>query len=154
MIEKTTEHNQMECAVLDYFNACNNRDAESIRRVFHENVVNYLPGGMFGPVHGVEPLIKLWDSESGSINSHWHIETVFGCTKRGVAVAEWTAMKPGRGKMYRGVDWFVFDDDGLITEVRGYYAAPRDDSLGKNELGGFPYEERGWTMPEFHIVPD
>ena len=56
--------------------------------------------------------------------------------------------------MYRGVDWFVFDDDGLITEVRGYYAAPRDDSPGKNELGGFPYEEHGWTMPELHIVSD
>ncbi|MRU17094.1 nuclear transport factor 2 family protein [Roseovarius sp. A21] len=152
MIDKIPDHNALECAVLDYFNACNSRDESGIRNVFDKDVVNYLPGGMFGPVHGVEPLIELWKSEGEQINSHWHIETVFGDPERKTAVAEWTAMKPGRNKMYRGVDWFTFNDEGKITEVRGYYAAPRDDSLGSNELGGFPYAERGWTMPEFPIT--
>ncbi len=43
---------------------------------------------------------------------------------------------------------FAFDEAGQISEVRVYYASPRDPGIGDNELGGYDYETGGWHQPD------
>ena len=64
------------------------------------------------------------------------------------AVIEWSVLLTGPGEearqLLRGTEWYVFRD-GKIAEIRAYYHYTSRTPL--NELGGFPYAERGYPVP-------
>jgi hypothetical protein len=41
-------------------------------------------------------------------------------------VIEWSNFKPGLGPdvRLRGTEWYTFDEAGLISKIRAYYACP------------------------------
>ena len=59
-------------------------------------------------------------------------------------MCEWTHLKRAVGVLLRGTEWYEFDEDGLISEIRAYYASPQDKLLERMELGGFDYSRRGY----------
>ncbi len=62
------------------------------------------------------------------------------------AVIEWSMHWRPRGAaaraVTRGAEWFVFED-GLIREIRSWYQQRPETT----ELAGFPYAERGYSVP-------
>lgn len=146
---------ELESLVRAYFEACNAADAERFVKLFEPNAPHFLPKGMFGPIYGPENLAAQWKKDVDGLGASWTIDNLMVDPEAGQATAEWTAFKPGAGKAFRGVDLFHFSERGLISEVRVYYATPRNEHIGINELGGFPYEERGWPLPDYPItVPE
>jgi hypothetical protein len=61
------------------------------------------------------------------------------------AVVGWTMLWRPRGAAARvatpGAEWFVFADDGRITEIRSYY----QQQSATTELEGFPHAARGYS---------
>jgi hypothetical protein len=134
--------------VHEYFEACNQADADLLRRCAREDVVHYLPDGHPSPVVGIEPVMALWGADVATNGSYWRVDQVAADPERRVAVCEWTSVKPGLGVLLRGAELYEFDGgaDCMITEVRVYYASPRHAQRTTYELGGFPYAERGWHV--------
>jgi hypothetical protein len=63
------------------------------------------------------------------------------------AVIEWTHFKPKQGVYLRGDEWYVFSEDGLIKEIRAYYACPPPRDVTRTHmLGDFPYEDLNYPM--------
>ena len=132
-------------AVKAYFNACNSGDKQAFYALFEDDACHYLPKGMFGPFTDVESLYQQWRRDAEENGSYWVLDTVFADPASRTAMAEWTAVKPGQKIYFRGVDVFVFTEEGKIREVRVYYAAPRDAAIGPNELGGYDYQTGPWA---------
>ena len=44
----------------------------------------------------------------------------------------------------RGDEWYKFNDGGLITEIRAYYACPSLEGVAKHEIGDYPYQQNGY----------
>jgi hypothetical protein len=60
---------------------------------------------------------------------------------------EWTHFKPKLGVYLRGDEWYVFSREGLIKEIRAYYACPSaTDPVRTHELGDFDYQALGYPM--------
>jgi hypothetical protein len=59
---------------------------------------------------------------------------------------EWTHWKPAQGAYLRGAEWYRFDDQGLILEIRAYYACPAVAGVADHELGEFDYAGRGFPV--------
>lgn len=75
----------------------------------------------------------------------WTVDRIAIDVDRQESVCEWTHFKTAAGVVLRGTEWYVFSD-GLISEIRAYYATPQDHSLLRQELGGFDYICRGYPM--------
>ena len=60
----------------------------------------------------------------------------------------WTPSELRKDELWRGTDWFKFDND-RISEIRQYYHAP-DINPGPtyHELQGYPYADRGYPVKE------
>lgn len=139
--------------VAAYFEACNSGDRALFFSLFRPGAGHYLPKGMFGPFHDVESLFERWREDVAATGAYWVADRIYADPDRRAAVAEWTAVKPGPGVTFRGVDVFAFDEEGLIAEVRVYYASPRDPAIGDNELGGYDYAAGGWHRPGMDPSP-
>lgn len=144
MAEKMTASGDLSARVAAYFDACNSGDREAFFALFRENATHYLPKGMFGPFGDVQSLFDQWRRDAVENGAYWVADRIYADPGMRCAVAEWTAVKPGQSIYFRGVDVFDFDEAGLITQVRVYYASPRDPSIGDNELGGYDYSVGGW----------
>ncbi len=138
----------LKWAVNAYFEACNSGDRQAFLSLFRPDAAHYLPKGMFGPILDVESLFAQWRRDAEENGSYWIIESCLADARGPAAVAEWTAVKPRQKVHFRGVDWFSFTSDGLIEEVRVYYATARNPDLGPNELGGYDYAGASWWTPE------
>lgn len=75
--------------------------------------------------------------------SAWTVDAIAVDGRRRCAVCEWTHFKQAAGVVLRGIEWYEFDDAGLISEIRAYYASPRDRGRDRLELGGFDSSGRG-----------
>jgi very-short-patch-repair endonuclease len=64
------------------------------------------------------------------------------------AVIEWTHFKPKLNGYLRGDEWYRFDEQGLITEIRAYYACPASRPI--HEIDGYAYQELDYPVS----VPD
>ncbi|HWM29941.1 MAG TPA: hypothetical protein VNQ14_15875, partial [Woeseiaceae bacterium] len=63
------------------------------------------------------------------------------------AVIEWTHFKTKAGIYLRGDEWYVFNEDGLIREIRAYYACPAaTEPARSHEIGDFPYAGLGYPL--------
>lgn len=134
----------LEARVRTYFEGCNEGDHEKMARVFAPSVVHYFPPGMFGPRVGSRAIADLWRDMIRAAGSRWTIDRLVASDEE--VVIEWTHFQPRSGSRIRGAEWYEFDNAGLITVIKAYYASPRDRSLPANELDGYPYLELGYPI--------
>jgi hypothetical protein len=141
---KSPRRQLLEARVRTYFEACNEGDHEKMAATFADSVVHYFPPGMFGPCVGARAISDLWRGTIRQNGSRWTIDRMVSDEHE--VVIEWTHFQPKAGAYIRGAEWYEFDDDGLITVIKAYYASPRDRSLPANELAGYPYADLGYAM--------
>jgi hypothetical protein len=137
----------IERAVHGYVDACNKADANKIRSYFVENAVHYFPkGSPFGTVRGAAAIAECWTRCVKELGSWWTVDRVIIDAEAQEAVVEWTHFKPKIKGYLRGDEWYRFDNNGLITEIRAYYACPAQENIPRHEIGDYPYEENGYPM--------
>ena len=141
---KSARRQLLESRVRTYFEGCNEGSHGKMASVFAPSIVHYFPPGMFGPVVGAQSISDLWRSMIRRAGSRWTIDRMISSEQE--VVIEWTHFQPRNGSYVRGAEWYEFDEDGLITVIKAYYASPRDRSLAANELDGYPYVELGYPM--------
>ena len=112
--------------------------------VLADDVIHYFPPQVGGPDRGKEALANLWIKFVTEKGLQWTIDRLV-CDGHEVAI-EWTHFKTRVGEHIRGAEWYEFDSAGKITEIRAYYASPRDVNAPANELEGFPYAEKGFPL--------
>lgn len=109
------------------------------------DAVHYFPPDMYdGPWRGGRYIAERWAELVRTGRSAWTVDEIAIDVDRRTAVCEWTHFKQAAGVRLRGTEWYEFSENGLIAEIRAYYAAPQDRSLDKLELGGFDYAGRGY----------
>lgn len=138
----------LEAQVRTYFEGCNEGSLVKMASVFAPSVVHYFPPGMFGPRVGADAIAELWRGMIRQAGSRWTIDRMVSDDHE--VVIEWTHFQPKTGAHVRGAEWYEFDEAGLITVIKAYYASPRDRDLAANELDGYPYAELGYPM----VAPD
>lgn len=148
-------HESMEAAMRGYFDACNSGDADAVATFFAPDAIHYFPPGMYeGPFRGAARIGERWADAVQQFGSMWTVDSLLTDPSTGRAVMEWTHFKTKLGAVLRGDEWYQFDPDGMIREIRAYYASPQAPHLDRLELGGFDYEGRGYpTEPPFERQP-
>jgi len=131
-------------AVRMYFDACNEANREKFYAVLADDVIHYFPPQVGGPYRGKQAVADLWIKFVREKGSQWTIDRLVSDGQE-VAI-EWTHFKTKLGEHIRGAEWYEFDEAGKISEIRAYYAAPRDASARANELEGFPYTDKGFAL--------
>lgn len=141
---KSPRRQLLETQVRTYFDGCNEGNEAKMASVFSPAVVHYFPPGMFGPRVGGKSITDLWRGLIRRAGSRWTIDRMV--SDENEVVIEWTHFQPRSGARVRGAEWYEFDEAGLITVIKAYYASPRDTDLPANELDGYPYAELGYAM--------
>lgn len=142
----------LERQVRTYFEGCNEGSHAKMASVFAPSIVHYFPPGMFGPRIGSKSVADLWRDMIRRFGSRWTIDRMISSDEE--VVVEWTHFQPLAGSYIRGAEWYEFDEAGLITVIKAYYASPKDSSLRANELDGYPYAEFGYAMAAADVAPE
>lgn len=143
-MDKTT----MEQTIRAYFDACNRGDIAGIRSFFVAEATHYFPAGTpFGALRGAQAIAECWARCVEEWGSHWTVDNFVGDPDNGQAVIEWSHFKRKPGLLLRGDEWYRFDTDGRILEIRAYYACPTHAGVQDHGIGGFDYAGRGYPMP-------
>lgn len=144
---------RMEEVVRRYFDGCNEADPAKMVACMAPGANHYFPDGSpFGVFRGADGIAKGWVECVEKLDSRWTVDRLAIDTVTNEAVMEWTHWKPKQGGFLRGVEWYRFDDEGLILEIRAYYAAPAHAGVLRHELGGFDYAGRGYPMESPRIA--
>jgi len=147
MMQRGDRSAAMVRTIRAYFDACNAADVQGIAAFFTPDAVHYFPPGMYeGPFRGARTIAEKWKWAVEQLGSYWTVDRVVCDPETNQAVIEWTHFKTKDARVLRGDEWYVFDDAGLITEIRAYYASPEDKSLARLELGGFDYAGAGYGL--------
>lgn len=138
----------MERSIRTYFDACNEADVDKIKACFVPEGVHYFPPGMYrGPFRGADTIAERWVEAVATFGSVWTVDNLVADPAIGKAVIEWTHFKTFEDTILRGDEWYDFEpENGLIREIRAYYASPQDRGLQRLELGGFDYSGRGYAL--------
>jgi hypothetical protein len=138
----------LEATIRRYFDGCNKADVDQMMSTMDSDAVHYFPAGApQGPFRGARAIADGWVAAVNRLGSRWTIENVLVDPVKREAVIEWTHWKTEAGVHLRGDEWYRFDEAGLITEIRAYYACPPDRATaGDNDLGGFDYAGRGYAL--------
>lgn len=144
----------LEATIREYFDGCNEANIEKMMGCWAADGVHYFPAGApQGPFVGARAIAEGWVAAVQKLGSIWTIDRVLVDADRLEAVIEWTHFKPNLGTYLRGDEWYIFTEDGLIQEIRAYYACPPPTGEPKShELGGFAYAELGYPMAPPPIV--
>lgn len=139
---------QRTALIRRYFAACNAGDYQALLACFTPDAVHYFPPGLPDvPWRGADAIACNWVRCVETLGSRWTIEKILCSADSDEAVIEWTHWKRRQATALRGDEWYVFRD-GLIAEIRAYYAAPADRAVPVNELVAFDYAGRGYaTVP-------
>ncbi len=138
----------MEATIREYFDGCNEANAEKIMGCMEVNAVHYFPAGApQGTFFGARAIADAWHTAVQNLGSIWTVDRVIADAPGLEAVIEWTHFKPKAGVYLRGNEWFIFSPAGLITEIKAYYACPAStDTVRSHEMGDFEYEQRGYPL--------
>ncbi len=129
-----------------YYDGCSAGDVEVVLETLHPDVVHWFlaPNTGSEPVEGAEHLARYWRKVTGTRQARWVVDSI--CATPEQAVVEWSTWWLPEGATdrvaTRGAEWFTCQD-GLIREIRSYYQLRPQTT----ELDGFPYAERGWSVP-------
>ncbi|MES2237374.1 MAG: nuclear transport factor 2 family protein [Pseudomonadota bacterium] len=138
---------QMETRIRNYFDACNRADKEEIMSFFIPEGTHYFPeGSPFGVLRGAQAIAECWVNCVNDIGSCWTVDNFAGDMESRQAVIEWSHFKKKIGQLLRGDEWYRFTEDGLIIEIRAYYAAPTHAGVIEHRIGGFDYAGRGYPL--------
>ena len=128
--------------VLRYFAGCNSGNVDVLLATLASDVVHYFLPADFKTIRGADHLANYWRKYKEVLDPTWRIDEIIGSGDR--VVSEWSCLwtppRTGQPVMTRGTEWYVLRD-GLIAEVRAYFAVGADDD---SELADFPYAERGY----------
>ena len=140
---------RMEFLIRRYFDGCNLADRGMMLECLAPEADHYFPDGSpFGVFRGAEAIACGWQECVERLDSRWTIDRMVVDTVANEAVIEWTHWKPLDGAHLRGAEWYRFAEDGLILEIRAYYACPTHAGVAAHDLGGFDYQGRGYpTSP-------
>ncbi len=141
---RETQRAHLIRVVRTYFEACNEANRAKFYSVLADDVVHYFPPGVGGPYVGKAAVADLWLRFVREKGSYWTIDRIIS-DGREVAI-EWSHFKPGDGECIRGAEWYEFDQQNRITEIRAYYASSRDADVKLNQLEGYPYSEKGFPL--------
>ena len=138
----------LEATIREYFDGCNEADIDKMMGCFTDGAVHYFPAGApQGTFVGSRNIAQGWVNAVKNLGSIWTIDRVIVDADKREAVIEWTHFKPKAGVYLRGDEWYVFDESGLITEIRAYYACPAaTDPVRDHEIGDYPYAELGYPL--------
>ena len=139
---------EMEATIRGYFDACNAGNYKALIACFTEDAVHYFPHGLPDvPWRGADRIARGWIWCVETFGSRWTIEKVLCSSTAPEAVIEWTHWKTSLKTVLRGDEWYVFDEpSGRISEIRAFYASAPDRSVSVNELPGFDYSARGYSL--------
>ena len=138
---------KLEATIRKYFDGCNEDDREKMISCMAPEADHYFPAGSpFGVFRGAEGIARGWQDCVAKLDSRWTIDRVVVDVEANEAAIEWTHFKPAQKSYLRGAEWYRFDDAGLITEIRAYYACPAHPGVAEHELGGFDYAGRGYPL--------
>jgi hypothetical protein len=140
-----TSPDALERTIRTYFDACNERDVDTLMSCMTSDVVHYFPAPQ-RPFRGASQMVEGFSAMVRKLGSQWTVDRVLVDAARREAVAEWTHFMPRLGIFLRGDEWYRFNEHGLITEIRAYYACPLADSAQDAFLSDFPYADRGYPM--------
>ena len=148
MSETPAERRERLIAVIQtYFDGCNEADREKMISCMSPSATHYFPDGSpFGAFRGAEAIARGWQDCVAKLDSRWTVDRVAVDLETNEAVIEWTHFKPAQRSFLRGAEWYRFDDQGLIVEIRAYYASPAHPGTAAHELGGFDYAGRGYPL--------
>ena len=138
----------MKATIYEYYDGCNEADHAKMTGTMAPEAVHYFPAGApQGPFIGANAIADGWVAAVNAIGSQWSIESYIADEATRRAVVEWTHWKTKQGIYLRGDEWFEFDQQGRITEIRAYYACPpASGTQESSHLGGFDYANRGFQM--------
>jgi ketosteroid isomerase-like protein len=144
--ERARRRTRIEAAIRGYFAACNAADRAALLSCFTPDAVHYFPrGSPFGAFVGAAAIARGWIDCVERFGSRWTIDDLLIDVDANRAVIEWTHWQPKLGRYVRGDEWYVFNEQGLITEIRAYYACPA--AAGEShELGHYPYAACGYAL--------
>jgi len=119
-----------------YFAACGSGDAERVAAHFSDDAVIYDTN--HSPVRGAATIGAFWASVGARWGgASWHVDRYLGAGDE--AAIEWTMVaSTPRHFVVRGSEWYRFDEEGRITEIRQYWTFDRNRL--DTGLVGFPYE--------------
>lgn len=138
----------LEATIREYFDACNEANIGKMMACFTEDAIHYFPkGAPQGTFFGAHRIAEGWVNAVRTLGSIWTIDRMLVDAGKREAVIEWTHFKPKAGVYLRGDEWYVFTEEGLIREIRAYYACPAaTDPVRSHEIGDFPYAELGYPI--------
>jgi hypothetical protein len=138
----------IEATIRKYFEGCNEASIEKITSCMEADAVHYFPDGApQGTFFGARAIAEGWVRAVNTLGSVWTIDHILVDAGKLEAVIEWTHFKPNLGIYLRGDEWYIFSPNGLIKEIRAYYACPAATVEPRNHmLGDFEYEARGYPM--------
>jgi hypothetical protein len=137
----------MEATIRRYFDGCNEADLDKMTGTMTPDATHYFPPGMYGgPFRGATTIAQRWADAVEQLGSYWTVDSFIGDAERRIAVIEWSHFKRKKGVILRGDEWYRFEPNGLISEIRAYYATPQDPSLTVHELGGYDYAGLGYAL--------
>ncbi|MSR14591.1 MAG: nuclear transport factor 2 family protein [Gammaproteobacteria bacterium] len=138
---------QMLATIRTYFGACSAADKPRLMRYFTPDAVHYFPSGSpFGALRGSEAIADCWCRCVGEWGSSWTVDSFIGDEATRQAVIEWTHFKPKIQAVLRGDEWYRFDENGLIIEIRAYYACPAQRGVAVHEIAEYPYAAFGYPL--------
>jgi hypothetical protein len=142
-----TRRAALETLMRTYFEGCNEADTEKMISCFAPNAIHYFPAGApQGPFIGAKAIAEGWCSAVERLGSIWTVDRLIIDDERLEAVMEWTHFKPAVGGYLRGDEWYRFNEELLIEEIRAYYACPPTPGVATHEIGGFDYAARGYPL--------
>lgn len=138
----------LEATIREYFDGCNEADAEKMTGCFEPDAVHYFPAGApQGTFKGARAIAAGWQAAVRNLGSIWTVDRVIVDAPRLEAVIEWTHFKPKQGVYLRGDEWYIFSKRGLIREIRAYYSCPPAPGTPRNhEIGDYDYAAAGYPL--------
>lgn len=138
----------LEATIREYFDGCNEANVEKMMACFIDDANHYFPDGApQGTFFGARKIAEGWVNAVRNLGSIWTVDRVLVDVAKLEAVIEWTHFKPKVGVYLRGDEWYIFNENGLIKEIRAYYACPAATNPAFNhEIGDFPYAELGYPL--------
>jgi hypothetical protein len=86
------------------------------------------------------------EASSRDLGAYWTIDVLLIDAVRNEAAMEWTHFKTRTGLVLRGAELYSLNEEGLIMEIRAYYASPTSNPAVNHELGDFDYAARGYPI--------
>jgi ketosteroid isomerase-like protein len=138
---------ELERVVRTYYDGCNEADVDKMAACFTPDAAHYFPAGApQGTFSGARAVGEGWRHAVRTLGSRWTIDRLITDVEQREVVVEWTHWKTALGAHLRGLEVCAFDDQGRMTEIRAYYAAPVAGADVTHELGDFDYAGRGFPL--------